>query len=278
MIVLRTARVADEPRLRALWKLAFGDEDAYIDHFFTRYYAPKRMLVLERAGVVLAMTAWFDMPLVRADGASLPAAYLYAVATHPDCRGQGLAGKLLDFAGQWLAERGFLYLTTVPARPDLHVFFGKNGFSEGFALSGRVYHQPPENTAAISLVPVDGEEYGRLREAQLAGRAHVSCSTAALDYQQGVCALSGGGLYRVGETGCACVEVSGQDVFVKELLVSDVPGGVQALAARHPADCYHVRMPWDGEGERWDFAMLRPLVPLSEWGESVPAYFGLAFD
>ena len=68
-MTLRVSVQADVPALKQLWKLAFGDEDGYIEHFFTAYYTPERMLVLEEEGVVCAMTAWFDMPLVSGDGA-----------------------------------------------------------------------------------------------------------------------------------------------------------------------------------------------------------------
>ena len=94
MVKLRTSEQRDVPALKELWKLAFGDEDGYIDHFFTQYYLPKRMLVLEEDGVVRAMTAWFDMPLVCSDGTTVPSAYLYAVATHPDCRGRALPASV----------------------------------------------------------------------------------------------------------------------------------------------------------------------------------------
>ncbi len=273
-MVLRVSVPTDVPALKQLWKMAFGDEDAYIEHFFTRYYTPQRMLVLEEEGQVRAMTAWFDMPLVFADGTKVPSAYLYAVATHPEFRGKGLAGRLLDFAGKWLGERGCACLTTVPARPDLHAFFARNGFEEGFALSRKEWEDPGEGARA-ALTPVNGEIYGVLREGQLAGTTHAAYSTAALDYQHGTCALSGGGLYRVGADGCACVEVSGDTVFVKELLTTDIPAAMRAIAAHHSGKYYQVRTPWDGQGERWDFAMLRPLRPMPEWDN---AYFGLAFD
>lgn len=276
-MAFRVSEQRDLPALKQLWKLAFGDEDEYIEHFFARYYAPQRMLVLEEEGQVRAMTARFDVPLVCADGTSVPSAYLYAVATHPDCRGRGLAGRLLDFAGKWLGERGYACLTTVPARPDLHAFFARNGFEEGFALFREEYAHPGEGERAV-LTPVSGETYGALREKQLAGRAHAAYSAAALDYQHGACALSGGGLYRVGADGCACVDVSGDTVFVKELLVTDVSAALRAIATCHPGKRYQVRTPWDGKGERWDFAMIRPLRPMPEWDNTQPGYFGLAFD
>lgn len=278
MMRLRTSHAGDVPRLRELWKLAFGDEDAYIDHFFTRYYAPERMLVLEEAGLVQAMTAWFDMPLVFADGTKVPSAYLYAVATHPDCRGRGLAGQLLRFADRWLREHGFVCVTTVPARPDLHRFFGQNGFGECFALKQEEY--VPQSVPSAPLKRVSAEEYSPLREQRLEGTDHVAYALPALEYQSGICTLSGGGLYRVEECGCACVEVAGDEVFVKELLCSleEWQAALAAIAEQHPAKRYWVRTPYEGQGEPWDFAMLKWLIPAPEWDKKTVPYLGLAFD
>ena len=275
---LRASRIPDVPRLKELWKLAFGDEDAYIDHFFDRYYIPERVLVLEEGGQVQAMTAWFDMPVVSARSEVFPSAYLYAVATHPDCRGRGLAGRLLTFADQWLKEQGFVCVTTVPAQPDLHMFFGQNGFEECFALERREYTALPVGQE-IEFEPIGPAEYNRLREQMLNGVSHVSYSQSALDYQAGVCALSGGGLYRVG-SGCACVERAGDEVFVKELLVSEEEWemALAAITRIHPAEHCHVRAPYMGKGEKWEFAMIKWLVPEPEWSEQKNAYLGLAFD
>ena len=275
----RTSRMQDVPRLKDLWKLAFGEEDDYIDHFFDQYYTTERMLVLEEQGVVQAMTAWFDMPLVTREGVQWPSAYLYAVATYPECRGRGLAGQLLAFADQWLRENGFACVTTVPARPDLHRFFGRNGFAEQFSLMREEY-LPRSGEKPVPLNRVETPEYNVLREKALAGVPHVAYATEALDYQAGVCALSGGGLYRVGERGCACVEVAGEDVFVKELLVAEEEreAALTAIAQEHPAKSYQVRTPYVGQGEKWEFAMIKWLTPEPEWGGQENAYLGLAFD
>lgn len=279
MIRLRTSNTGDVPRLRELWKLAFGDEDAYIDHFFTRYYAPERMVVLEEAGVVQVMTAWFDMPLVFANGTRVPSAYLYAVATHPDCRGRGLAGQLLRFADRWLEEKGYACVSTVPARPDLHRFFGQNGFRECFSLCQWEY-RPVQWETVGELLSVDAEEYNRLREQWLEGTDHVAYALPALEYQSGVCALSGGGLYRIGEKGCACVERAGDEVFIKELLcpLREQEWAMAAISEQDPTKRYWVRVPYEGQGERWNFAMLKWLIPAPEWEKKTAPYLGLAFD
>ena len=290
MAVLRTSCNRDVPRLRELWKLAFGDEDAYIDHFFRQYYRPERVLVLEESGAVQSMTAWFETVLNTEDGNSRKAAYLYAVATHPDCRGKGFAGQLLAYADDWLhREQGFDCVTTVPARPDLHVFFGKNGFRECFVL--RQTELNPEELAAPGaepiLRPVSAQEYGVLREQLLDGQAHISYAPDALDYQAGCCRLSRGGLYR-GETDygpvCLCAEGAGDGLVVlkeflgspaaKRLAQADLPRAV-------PAQRWLVREPIsEGRGDSWDFAMLKWLRPEAEemWNWENKAYLGLAFD
>ena len=57
---IRTSVPEDIPAQRQLWKLAFGDEDAYIDNFYHTDYEPELVLVLEEEGSIRAMTAWFD--------------------------------------------------------------------------------------------------------------------------------------------------------------------------------------------------------------------------
>lgn len=278
MMIARISCPDDLPALKMLWHTAFGDGADYIGHFFTAYWRPERMLVLESDGTACAMAAWFDMPIVTAGGTQIPAAYLYAVATEPACRGKGYAGILLDFAGRELSRRGFAALTTVPASPSLHGFFARYGFEEQFSLKRRVYRPDGQFSHPI-LVPVDAAQYGRLRERWLSGTLHAACGGDALAYQAGLCALSGGGLYRVGEDGCACAEVWDGTLIVKELLVQEdqQDAAADALLARHPAARCQVRTPC-APGEAGElFAMLRPLSDLPP-NARLPGYFGLAFD
>ena len=47
MLVTRPSVPADIPAQRLLWQLAFGDDCAYVDNFYSSYYRPQRVLVLE---------------------------------------------------------------------------------------------------------------------------------------------------------------------------------------------------------------------------------------
>ena len=168
---LRCSVAQDIPRLRELWYLAFGDDGAYVDNFFDTYYKPERMLVLEEGGVAQAMTAWFDTAFVVPEEGSFRAAYLYAVATHPDCRGKGMAGRLLAWADDYFRDLGIPAVTTVPAEPSLHNFFGSNGFRECFThTEHRTQPGPgPEGEPPFALDKLTPFHYQGLRESILAG-------------------------------------------------------------------------------------------------------------
>ena len=283
----------DVPAQRELWKLAFGDSGAYIDNFYNTYYRPERVLVLEEDGVLRSMTAWFDTTFVIPGHGEYRAAYLYAVATHPDCRGRGLAARLLAGADDCFRSLDIPAVTTVPAEPSLHNFFGANGFRECFRILGgnlskEELLQPPSNV----LQPVSPEEYGRVREELLADIPHIAYPAGALAYQAGCCALGDGGLFvgdHSGEPLCLCAERADEEfVIVKELLgsVRTRRLAVLDLPRVAPARRWEIRGPRPRDerpglrGDLGKFAMLKWLDPALEraWNWEATGYLGLAFD
>ena len=283
----------DVPAQRGLWKLAFGDSDAYLDNFYSAYYRPERVLVLKEDGVLRSMTAWFDTTFVIPGQGEHRAAYLYAVATHPDCRGRGLASQLLAGADDYFRSLNIPAVTTVPAEPSLHRFFGSNGFRECFRTLRRALRRedlspPPSHI----LRPAAPEEYGRVRERLLAGVPHIAYPADALAYQAGCCALGGGGLFIGDPSGgplCLCAERADSDlVMVKELLGSprarrlaclDLPRVAPAKRWKVRGPCLPNERPGPGDGPE-QFAMLKWLDPALEraWNWEAPGYLGLAFD
>lgn len=293
MIIVRPSVPEDVPAQRELWKLAFGDSDAYIDNFYCTYYRPERVMVLEEDGAVRSMTAWFDTTFVLPGGVEYRAAYLYAVATRPGCRGRGLAGKLLAGADEYFLSLNIPAVTTVPAEASLHDFFGANGFRECFRiLGGRLRPEEIVLPPSDLLRPASPGEYGRVREALLSDIPHISYPDDALTYQAGCCALGGGGLF-VGDTpegsACLCAEGAGDGrVIVKEYLGS-------AGTYRHilpdlpriaPARRWEIRSPRPRDerpglrGNLGKFGMLKWLNPGQEkaWDWNTVGYLGLAFD
>lgn len=293
MLTVRPSVPEDVPAQRELWKLAFGDSDAYIDNFYNTYYRPGRVVVLEEDGVLRSMTAWFDTSFVVPGQGEYRAAYLYAVATHPGCRGRGFAARLLAGADDCFRSLDIPAVTTVPAEPSLHRFFGSNGFRECFCtLSGILSREeilsPPSNV----LRPAPPEEYGRVREKLLAGIPHIAYPADALAYQAGCCAPGGGGLFTGGPAGellCLCAERADEElVIVKELLGSSRARRTACLDLPRvaPARRWEVRGPYlqNEHSGPWSglkkFAMLKWLDPALEkaWDWNATGYLGLAFD
>ena len=285
----RISKPEDIPRQRELWQLAFGDDGAYVDNFYRTYYKPERMLMLEEDGVIQAMTAWFDTTFVVPGQGEYRAAYLYAVATHPEARGRGLAGRLLSDADGFFRAWGIPAVTTVPAEPSLHNFFGKNGFRECFTLfEGKLEPaELPEPSWDNPLRPASPAEYGAVREKILADLPHIAYPEEALAYQAGCCALTGGGLF-VGEAEgapvCACAEGDGSGLMLyKEVLGARQRTVLPYLTRMLPGERFVVRGPMSrhpGVSGGRKFAMLKWLSPERErsWDWSSTAYLGLAFD
>ncbi|MBR6728161.1 MAG: GNAT family N-acetyltransferase [Clostridia bacterium] len=106
---------------RALYDLAFPGEPAeFTAALFDRYF-PDHIRVIRENGQVASMLFSIPSPIQMENG-TLDARYLYAVATHPDHRGKGLAKQLL--AAEAAAHPVFLR----PMSPSLFDFYAKADF------------------------------------------------------------------------------------------------------------------------------------------------------
>ncbi len=279
---IRLSTAADIPALRELWELAFGDSGPYMDNFFRTYYRPERMIVLEEGDAVRAMTAWFDTTFVVPGQGTHRAAYLYAVATHPQERGKGLAGELLAWADEHFRSLGIPAVTTVPAQPSLHNFFGANGFRECFAYDELAVPTKPGAAPDFVLDALTPRTYGELREALLMDVPHISYPVDALEYQRGCCALSGGGLYAADTgRGVALLCAEGMEdgtLLLKELLGQ--PTACDALLKSLPVLLPNFSGICRVPGKTIPFGMLKWLdkTLAGQWDWENLGYLGLAFD
>lgn len=236
MMKFRVSILEDLAQLKQLWKLAFHDEDLYIDNFFSSYGSVDKVFVVEeeREGEknIVGMTVWFGSVLHRG-GKEYPFGYLYAVATHPDKQGQGIAGELLSYVNKQLEKEGFSGVTTVPATSSLHRFFGKQGFREYFEQNvGKVFVSSPllsvPSDESKGVEGIEAEEYGILRERLLSqlpsfGKKEGELSFVSLEeggfaYQKSVCLLGQGDLCYYGPKALrlACLKEETWVEYVKE--------------------------------------------------------------
>ena len=160
------------PQLRQLWRQAFGDTDAFLDIFFSTAFAFDRCRCVVADGEVAAALYWFSC---QADGQ--PLAYIYAVATSPKFRGQGLCRKLMADARAHLKGQGYAGTLLVPGDSGLREMYRAMGYEDMTSVE----RFSCQAGTPIALERIDSAEYAALRRKRLPkngvlqeiGRAHV---------------------------------------------------------------------------------------------------------
>ena len=238
--------------LRSLWQLAFGDSEEFIGSFFDTAYAPERCRVIARSDRVAAALYWLD-----AEHAGQKFAYIYAVATHPDFRNQGLCRQLMEETHAVLTGQGYSGALLMPAEEGLRQMYGKMGYRECCNVS----EFSCKAGAPVPARSVEKDEYARLRR----------------DF------LPDGGVIQEGENldylATYANFYAGSDFLLAAAPQNGRLHGIELLGNRKAAPGILAALGY-GEGtfrtpgEDIPFAMFRPLK------ENVksPRYFGLAFD
>ncbi len=145
-------------QLSGLWAASFDDSRETIDAFFATAYSPNRCRYLTREGRLAAALYWLDAEF---QGQKL--AYVYAVATHPDFRGQGLCRKLMAQTHAHLAQSGYAAALLSPAGEGLGQMYAAMGYRD--CCFRRELTCGWEEPAALR--PVDAGEFARLRRQYL---------------------------------------------------------------------------------------------------------------
>lgn len=238
-------------QLRALWQEAFGDDDAFLDLFFTYGFAPDRCRCLSIDGKIAAALYWFDC---SCNGR--PLAYLYGVATAKEHRGKGLCRVLTENTHSHLKYLGYAGEILVPAGADLFRMYEKLGYST--CASVTEFFCTAEDAPA-EIRPVDKEEYRLLRRQFLPENGVVQ-EGDNLDFLQNMADFYAGDDFVVAVSRT-------EEFFAPELLgqAQAAPGILAALRKKEGK--------FRGPGDAAPFAMY---LPLSD--APAPEYFGLAFD
>ena len=112
-----------------LWKEVFGDSAEFISSFINDIYNADNMLCIEQAGKIVSM-----LHIIPFEMNGSKVAYIYAVATDADARGQGYATKLIKKAIEKAKAEGFKAVLTLPADEGLRNFYSQFGFEGIYAV------------------------------------------------------------------------------------------------------------------------------------------------
>lgn len=133
----------------SLWELAFGDDEATIRKFLLS--CPKRAYLRIEEDEVAAML--FVLPSrLRLNGAEYQTGYIYAAATHPSLRGQGVMSALVRHAHEDMNH--LPYFSLLPASASLYDFYAKLGYQPVFSRSTAVFTRESLSQAAAGAFPV----------------------------------------------------------------------------------------------------------------------------
>ena len=231
---------------KALWSAAFGD-NGWIDSFFRTAYRPENTLAIFREGQLAAGLAWMD---VTCEGRRL--AYLYAVATAPEYRHQGLCRELMAKTQEVLTSRGYDGSVLVPADDGLRRMYAGMGYRN----FGGVENLTLPAGAPVPLWEVTPQEYAALRRNYLPVGGIVQ-EDGAIEYLAQSARLCAGDGFLLAAAEDAPLELLGDTSQAAGILGALGKGlGTFRLPGAAP------------------FAMFRPICNDS-W---IPAYFGLAFE
>ncbi len=232
------------PALRCLWQEAFGDDDAFLDSFFSTAFRQDCCLCVADGAEILCAVYWLDAELEAGKGV-----YLYALATAKTHRGRGLAHDLLEQTHALLRQRGYVAAILVPGE-GLQAFYS--------ALGYRFFGGIRELTAAAQkpaapLRKISASEYEALRKSYLPAGGVIQNN---LEFLERCASLYAGEDFILAADGANGLELLGNAARAPHIL--------EALGAKQ--GCF--RTPGDTP-----FAMWLPLEACK-----APTYFGLAFD
>ncbi len=241
------------PQLRALWKEAFGDTDAFLDLFFGTAYDPLCCRCTVSQGRVTAALYWLDFYL-----GEQRFAYIYAVATARDCRGQGLCAALMADTAVHLAGNGYHGALLVPQDEGLRAMYGRMGYrdmgpiDEFFCAAGET---------PVSAKKIAAPEYAALRQ-ETAPAHSLRPGCKALSF------LASVARFYAGDGFLAAVSRETAHLRILEYLGDreKLPGLIATLGATEAT----VRTP----GSTVPFAMYLPLADNC----GTPEYYPFAFD
>ncbi len=170
---IRFSEEKDISELKNIWKICFGDEDAYIDLFLTELYKPLNTIVAIEDGKVVG--SLYMLPAKLLDK---PFMYGYAIGVLPEYRGRSICEKMLNFVEKLSKENDFLF-GLHPANEKLFEFYKRIGLNDMYSLKivdGSGFDRHEE----CKIEDITPKEYFSLREKHFGN--FVSWSENLIEY------------------------------------------------------------------------------------------------
>jgi len=148
-------------KLIELWRLCFDDTEDFIQLFFDRIYREENALTIEVDGEIVSALQMIPYTMSFCDS-ELTVSYIAGACTHPDYRGKGYMGELLEEAFHVMRKRNFDLTALIPANPSLFEYYRRHGYTEVFDYTLVEEELPevftPSEGIKLSIVDEDSVE------------------------------------------------------------------------------------------------------------------------
>ncbi len=125
-------------QIKDLWKIAFNDSDKFIRLYFKLVYKDENALVIDEDGRVVSALQMIPYTMTYY-GEEISVAYISGACTLPSEQGKGLMTKLLHNAFEEMRRRNIAVTALIPAEKWLFDYYRKQGYTETFEYSMKVY-------------------------------------------------------------------------------------------------------------------------------------------
>lgn len=259
MTQYRAACEGDREAIDRLWALAFP-EDGQDDRrrFLNTVSLTRECIVAAADGRAVSMA--FLLPATLRNGDErLRMRYLYAAATDPSLRGQGVFANLFAYAAEVAKADGCAGVFLRPASERLARYYERLGFLPFFYARTMTGDAAPSD---VAITPITADEYAIKRAAFL--------PKTAVEWEPRFL----GGAVRVGD-GIAVCDRRGDTLYIPELLCPTDQTGAYAAALAHAFGCERYRCRVPAKEKQQAFGWVYPIGKIKENG--VP-YMGVALD
>lgn len=216
-MITRRLDAADLPQARRLWMTCFGDEENYVNRFFSQF---QDGAVLLEDDQLCSMVLCLAVSYVQPDGNAQKGAYLYAVCTQPPYRGRGYSRAVMSCAEQLLKAEGCDFAFLRPADDGLAAMYQKFGYHMTLTNAETQIKAKPQRCTKIQ--PLSASAYLQMRR-QLLSDSYIDWPLSAIRY-----AAQLGDLLRLeqdGQLAIAAVERYEDKLFIKEYLGAETLAG-----------------------------------------------------
>lgn len=152
----RTNQIAE---LRQLWQEAFGDTEDFLDIFFQTAFSLERCLCVLIENKIVAALYWFDCLYENNK-----IAYLYAIATAKNYRGNGICHKLMTSTHMYLKKLGYAGTILVPGKQELFHFYENMQYKTCSTIHKFSLAMKPMDTNDFSITKIDKHKYATYRQ------------------------------------------------------------------------------------------------------------------